>query len=58
MLSKIFEVNSDAKGYFELGQYIVTSVVERPSELNIHMFRFVTHQLHFLIQVLNVSIST
>ena len=34
----------------ELGQYILMSVVERPSELNIHTFLFVTHQLHLMIQ--------
>ena len=27
----------------ELGQYIFMSVVERPSELNMHTFLFVTH---------------
>ena len=41
----------------ELGQYILTLVVERPSELNIQCSLSVTHQLHFIIQVLNILIS-
>ena len=41
----------------ELGQYILMSVVVQPSELNIHTFLFVTHQLHLMIQALNILIS-
>ena len=40
----------------ELGQYIHMSVVERSSELNIHTFLFVTHQLYLMIQAATFSL--
>ena len=49
----------------KLGQYILISVVERPSELNMHTYihtyihtyvPFVTHQLHLIIQAATFSL--